>query len=281
MSDPKTDAGHCYRHPDRESYILCQRCGRTICPECQTPAPVGFQCPECMREARASAPRTRPAVVTRMRGAARGGGPIVTYSIIAVTAVIWVLQILPVVGGAVTNALAYAPVLTVEQPWRMLTAALVHSDRSVVHLLFNMFTLFIFGRILEPTIGRARFGALYAISALGGSAAVLLLDPLGAVVGASGAVFGLMGATLVIQRGLGGNATGLLILIGLNLVSGFFIPNVSWQGHLGGVIAGALVGLVYIRTRGPRRRTAQVLLTIGVALLIVVATVIGVVAYFG
>ena len=272
-TDRSTDT--CYRHPDRQSFILCQRCGRTICPECQIPAPVGFQCPECVAESRASAPRTRPAVVSRMRGLSASGAPVVTYSLIGVTVLVYLAQLLT--GGLVTSLLFYAPVLTVEEPWRMLTAALVHSQTSFLHVLFNMFTLWVFGRILEPMIGRWRFLALYVISAFGGSVAVLLISPDTSVVGASGAIFGLMGATVVILRGLGGNSTQLLALIAINLAIGF-LPGfrISWEGHLGGLVAGALVGLVYSRTRALRQRNQQILLTAAVAVGLILLTVIGV-----
>lgn len=261
----------CYRHPERQSFILCQRCGRTICPECQTEAPVGYHCPECVREARASAPRTSRPLLRSLPRASRGG-PTVTYSLIGANVALYLLQVLS--GGWVTNLLYYIPVLTVSEPWRMITSVFIHG--SILHIAFNMLSLYIFGRILEPMLGRWRFLALYLLSGLGGSVAVLLLNPTGGVLGASGAVFGLMGAILVIQRGLGGNGTQLLVLIGLNLAVGFFVSNVSWQAHVGGVITGALVALVYVRTRARRQQTLQWMLTGGVLAALVVLTFVGV-----
>jgi membrane associated rhomboid family serine protease len=264
----------CYRHPDRQSYILCQRCGRTVCAECQTQAPVGVHCPECRREAMQSAPRTKPAIVTAINRARHGGAPVVTYTLLGVLAAVYLLQ--QVSGGVVTQALAYHPVLTTTEPWRMLTSTFVHSQGSIFHILFNGYALWLFGRILEPALGRWRFLTLYLLSGLGGSAAVLWLSPDTWVVGASGAVFGLFAAMFVIQRGLGGNATQLLIVIGLNLVIGF-IPgtNISWQAHLGGLIVGALVALVLMKTRSPRQVGRQRLLLLGVLALVVVTIILG------
>lgn len=274
MSDPAPErASTCYRHPDRQSFVLCQRCGRTICGECQTPAPVGVICPECMREQRASAPRTKPAVLTRVRSAAGRGAPVVTYSIIGITLAVYLLQLIP--GLAITDRLLYAGVYSLPfnfEPWRMITSMLVHSTALIFHVALNMYTLWIFGQLLENVLGRWRFLALYLISGLGGSVAVLWLsDPRTGVVGASGAIFGLMGAFLVIQRRLGGNATQLLILVGINLVIGF-VPgfNIAWQAHLGGLIVGALIGLIFVETRKRDQQRLQWVLLGGLVVVLIV-----------
>ena len=271
-----TDAGaeranFCYRHPDRQSFVLCQRCGRTVCGECQTPAPVGVICPECMREQRASAPRTKPAVVTRFRAATDRGAPVVTYSLIGITALVYLLQWIP--GLGVTNALFFSPVFMTEvfpEPWRALTSVFLHSTSLFFHILLNMYTLWIFGRLLEPMLGRGRFLALYLISGLAGSIGVVVFAAPGSqVLGASGAIFGLMGAFVVIQRRLGGNMTQLYILLAINLAIGF-IPNanISWQAHLGGLIGGALVGLILLETRARARLGVQIGLLIGLTVLL-------------
>ena len=257
MSDARDANDYCYRHPDRQSYMLCQRCGRTICPECQTQASVGVHCPECIREARARAPKRKPAIVTAFR---RGSNrPVVTYSIMAICAVVFLLQL--VLGDAVFQLFGYAPFLTESEPWRMLTSAFLHSTSFLPHILFNMYALFVLGPDLERMLGRARFIALYLISAFGGSVAVLVLNlgnVYGGVVGASGAIFGLFGALFVIQRKLGGNTLQLVLVIGANLVLGFVIPNISWQGHLGGLLTGALVAFVLLQTRQPSQRLWQI-----------------------
>ncbi|GAA1957363.1 rhomboid family intramembrane serine protease [Agromyces allii] len=271
-----TDAGaeranFCYRHPDRQSFVLCQRCGRTVCGECQTPAPVGVICPECMREQRASAPRTKPAMVSRFRSAADRGAPVVTYALIGITALVYLLQWIP--GLGVTNALFFSPVFMTEvfpEPWRALTSVFLHSTSLFFHILLNMYTLWIFGRLLEPMLGRGRFLALYLISGLAGSIGVVVFaDPGSQVLGASGAIFGLMGAFVVIQRRLGGNMTQLYILLAVNLAIGF-IPgaNISWQAHLGGLIGGALVGLILLETRARTRLGIQIGLLIGLTVVL-------------
>jgi membrane associated rhomboid family serine protease len=258
---PRTAADRCYRHPDRQSFVLCQRCGRTICPECQTPAAVGVICPEDMKEQRRSAPRSRAPFVTRMT---RSSAPLVTYGIMAVCAAVWILQILPVVGAYVTTSLWFAPVYGSlasgdYEPWRMLTSAFTHSPDSIFHILLNMLSVFVFGRVLEPMLGRVRFLALFLLSALGGSLAVEVIgavmgEPLQAVVGASGAIFGLMGAYFVLARKLGGNVGPLLGIIVLNLLLGFVVQGVSWQAHVGGLVTGGLVALLPGR---PRDRLAR------------------------
>jgi membrane associated rhomboid family serine protease len=250
----------CYRHPDRQSFVLCQRCGRTICPSCQTQAAVGVHCPECVNEARASSPRTKSRARTAFRSSS--DQPVITYSIIAVTVLVYLLQW--VSGGAVTREIVYAPYLTVVEPWRMFTAIFAHA--SPIHLLFNMVSLFIFGPVLEHALGRARFIVLYLIAGFGGSVAVLLLAPTTNVLGASGAIFGLMGAFFVIQRSFGGTNSTLLIIIGLNLVFPFLVGgNVSWQAHIGGLIAGGLAALIYTKTRNRRQKNQQILLLVALA----------------
>lgn len=261
----------CYRHPKRESYVLCQRCGRTICPDCQTPAAVGVQCPDCVKEGRASQPRRR-----RTGGLSRmfrpgDQTPVVTWSIVGITVVVFIAQLLTggPSGGPVTGYLAYWAPLSPEMPWTMLTYVLVHG--GFWHILLNMYSLIVVGPILELSLGRWRFLALYLISAFGGAVAVLWLAPGNPVVGASGAIFGCFAALVVLQRGLGGNPTMLLIVIGINLVLGF-VPgfNVSWQGHVGGLVAGAAVALVYLATRHRSRRPMQIgLLALVVAALLV------------
>ncbi|NII52282.1 rhomboid family intramembrane serine protease [Frigoribacterium endophyticum] len=267
MTDaPRNAANYCYRHPDRQSFVLCQRCGRTICGECQTPAAVGVHCPECVREARGSAPRVKPAVVTRFRGAAAAGKPVVTYSIMAVTAVVFLLQLLTGVGnGVVTQALVFYAPVEIQQPWRMVTTMFVHG--SFWHILFNMYSLYIFGAELERQLGRARYSALYFIAGIGGSAAVAVLAPSSVVLGASGAVFGLMAAFFVIARSLGSRSIQLLVLVAINLALGFILPSVAWQAHVGGLIVGGAVAFLYSKTRHRSKHALQtgVLVALGVA----------------
>jgi membrane associated rhomboid family serine protease len=248
----------CYRHPDRQSFVLCQRCGRTICPECQTPAAVGVHCPECVREQRARFTENRRAsgpsslTVARRRFATLDQKG--TVVLIAVSVVVWLLDRLS--GGFLSQWLAYNSALLPTQPWRIVTVLFVHS--GVFHILFNMWALFIFGRMLENMLGTWRFLALYFIAGVSGSMLVTFLAPGTWVVGASGAIFGLFAAFFVLQRSLGNNAVQLLVIIGLNLVIGF-LPgtNISWQAHVGGILAGFVTGFVFARTRNVRQRGLQ------------------------
>lgn len=236
---PRTeDAPVCPRHPDRVSYVRCQRCHRPVCPECQRPAAVGTLCVDCARELegarRQSAPRTL------MGGISSQGRPIVTITIIALCAVAYLGQ--TVAPQVVDQLFIFAPFRALAMPWTFLTAGFLHG--SIVHILLNMVALWTVGRYLELSMGWTRYLAVYLISVLGGSVAVFLLtDPLsqawyGGTLGASGGIFGLFGSLFVVNRRMGAQSTQVLVLIGLNLVITFMIPYISWQGHLGGLVIG-------------------------------------------
>ena len=255
----------CPRHPDRESYVRCQRCGRPTCPECQRPAAVGIQCVDCVHEAA----RTSPTASTVFGGRATDGRPVVTLTIIGICAVVYVLQR---VRPAVTADFAFMPALGWTEPWRFLSAAFLHSPSTYFHVLLNMFALWSLGQYLEPMLGRARFAAIYLISGIGGQVAVTLLagSPtvvgirtgldeawLTPVVGASGAIFGLFGALLILNRHLGRSSAGMYATIGINAVIGFVVPGIAWQAHLGGLLTGAAVAAVIAATSSRERRRWQ------------------------
>ena len=201
--------------------------------------------------------------------------PRVTVSLIMINLVIWLLQVIP--GSTVTSTLFYAPLLTVIEPWRMITAGFVHSPDNFWHILLNAYSIYIFGRVIEPMLGPVRFLVLYLISIFGGSAMVLWLgEPVVPVVGASGAFFGLMGAYLIMLRAIGDNSGLLVGLIAVNLAFGFLVPGISWQGHLGGLLAGMAVTAVYARTRY-KSGLSQKIQVLGVIGLIAAATVAGVI----
>jgi membrane associated rhomboid family serine protease len=280
---PAPDAGGqqapvCPRHADRVSYVRCQRCNRPACAECQRPAAVGFQCVDCVREQAANAPVQK----NIFGGVARGGTPLVTYTLIGLCALAFLLQ---QVVPDVTRAFSYAPVFTAgaggvipAEPWRMVTAAFLHSQSSIVHIAFNMYALYILGRVLEPAMGRARFLTLYLISAVAGSVGVLLLSsPLQYVVGASGAVFGLFGALLIVQRKRGGDVRQIAVLLVINAVLGFVLPGIAWQAHVGGFVAGAACAAVIVHApAGERQARLQWLGLAGVVVLVGVLTLLGV-----
>ena len=256
-SRPSASSEACYRHPERESYVLCQRCGNIICGQCQVPAAVGSHCPDC---AAAGAPR---AAGLSKRRALGGYRPTATYVLLGILVTVFAAQLLS--GGWVTELLLYWPPLTAIEPWRMVTAVFVHSTSSFFHLLFNGFSLYVLGTLVEKLVGRGRFVTLFLLAGFGGSVAVLWLAPSSAVVGASGAVFGLFGALFVIQRSFGGANVQLLIVLALNLVMGFVVPGISWQAHIGGLIVGALVAWIMVATRAASQRTAQKVLLVAVA----------------
>jgi len=283
----------CYRHPDRQSFVLCQRCLRTVCSDCRTPAAVGVICPECMAQQRAS--QTPAQKKAQRRWASRpasvdsSGRPPMTLGIIAVTGLFYIIGLIPGVGGIVSNLLAFnslyvLPQAGVVQPWRLLTVALVHG--GFFHVGLNMLALWFIGRSLEPLLGRARFLVLYLIGALGGSVAVALLAPGVSTVGASGAIFALFGALLVIGRHIGADIRVIAVLITINFAWPFVIAaidaigsgdfagslaavGISWQAHLGGLIAGAGVGLIYARTRAATQRRVQIVLLTVLSVLLV------------
>ena len=279
---PATTPSVCPRHPDREAYVRCQRCGRPACPECQRPAPVGIQCVDCVREAA----RTAPGARTIFGGRATDGTPVVTYTIIAICAAVFVAQL---ASPAVTENFAFAPYLGWVEPWRFVTAAFLHAPSMFLHIAFNMFALWTLGQYLEPMLGRARFAALYLISGIGGQVAVALLagSPtveglrsgqddawLTAVVGASGAIFGLFGALLVLNRHLGRSSTGMFATLAINALIGFIYPNISWQAHLGGFLTGlACAGVIVAFRRREVRHLAWAALGFVLAVLVGIVVV--------
>ena len=267
----------CPRHPDRVSYVRCQRCGRPACPQCQRQAAVGVHCVDCVRDAARAAPPTR----TVLGGRVRAGRPVVTLTIIGLCVASFVAQW--VVPGW-TERWDFWPAAGQIEPLRFITAAFLHSNSSlfegVTHIGCNMYALWIVGPYLEQALGRWRFTALYLLSAVGGSVGVLLLaSPMVTathyawimpVVGASGAVFGLFGAVLVVLRRLGRDARQILVLIGINAVIGFVVPNVAWQGHLGGLVTGLALGAAIAYAPSARRDAVAGVAVIAMAALLVV-----------
>jgi membrane associated rhomboid family serine protease len=262
----------CPRHPDRVSYVRCQRCERPTCPECQRQAAVGVQCIDCVRD---QARATRP-VRTPFGGRPTDGRPLVTYSIIGLCVAVFLLQQVPTLN--ITNDLAFVPGLAAHEPWRFVTTAFLHAPNFLLHIAFNMVALWQVGPALEHLLGRARFVALYLISAVGGSVGFLLLaDPTNPfswyapVVGASGAVFGLFGATVLVLRKLRLDTRPLVGVIVINAVLGFVISGIAWQAHLGGLVAGTAVTAVLVHAPSRRRAVAQAAGVALVTLVIVVA----------
>ncbi len=253
---PSPNMATCYRHPDRETGVSCSSCGRPICPDCMTATPVGMRCPECARQ------RTKVRTSQSIRRSGTSGIP-VTLTLIGVNVVMYLLEIANGTGGlngangTLVSDLALLghrdlggitiPGLGVAEGeyWRLVTGAFLHA--SILHILFNMYLLYILGRLLEPAIGSVRFGVIYATSLLAGSFGSLLLEPQALTVGASGAIFGLMGAAFFEMRHRGMNPfeAGIGFLILINLALGLFLNNISIGGHLGGLVGGALAITVF------------------------------------
>ncbi len=272
---------HCYRHPDRETGLSCSECDRPICYECMTPAAVGLRCPE-----HSGKPQGIRKLTVAAERAASGAGSrrasLVTMTLIGVNVGVYLVEL--ALGGSqdgtnnwiynhgvlIANAQyqngALAGVANGEW-WRLLTAAFLHL--GVLHLGVNMLGLYFGGRILELVIGRWRFLLLYFVSAIAGSAGALYVTPNEPSAGASGAIFGILGALLVLERRGTINSGGqILMWIVINLVITFSIPGISIGAHIGGLIAGIVVMAAYLRFRG----SAQ--LSIAAAAAVTVAAVV-------
>jgi membrane associated rhomboid family serine protease len=277
----------CYRHPGRETYIRCQRCDRPICPDCMRDAAVGFQCPSCVSEGA----KTTRAGRTPYGGKRTANPALTSIVLIATNLGVW-LSILAT--GWQNSSLPYRLALlptgqceSVNDPgsyysglgserlcdqvadgrwidgvsegayWQLITSGFAHVE--VWHIGFNMLALWFLGPQLEMVLGRTRYLALYLLSLLSGSALVYWLAGDGsATLGASGAIFGLLGALLVVAYKVGGDIRGLLIWLAINVVITLRVPDISWQGHLGGFVGGFLAAAVLVYAPRARRTTFQV-----------------------
>jgi membrane associated rhomboid family serine protease len=263
----------CYRHPSRETAVACSNCGRPICPDCMTTTPVGMRCPECSKQG---------TKVMRMRDMAKV--PRVTYALIAVNVVAFLTEqgqfslLGANIHGTVINegVLYRAGIAEGHQYWRLITSAFLHEN--FLHIGFNMYLLYLLGMMLEPAIGSVRFFVIYSTALLAGSFGALFATASPSL-GASGAIFGLMGAAVVelrarrisvMESGIGG-------LIVLNLILSFSLANISVGAHIGGLIGGAAAGLA-IRTADNHRMQALGLIA---CVLLSAACVAGAIAVAG
>ena len=273
MSDHETSTTVCYRHPDREARLRCARCERPICTDDMIDAPVGYQCPECAQGGQ----RVRGVRDLLVR-------PVVTQGLVGIIAVVYLLGM----ATPLTREFGLVPVLAGVQPWRLVTSAFLHV--GLMHIGFNGLLLWQLGQMLEPVLGHVRFGALYLAGLAGGALGIVGLgwlsaytvlpdipvlgwlfatNPVGITVGASGAVFGLMGAAMAGMRSRGvdpwRSSIGGLVL--MNLVITFVIPNISVGGHLGGLLGGLLAGKILFVEAGRARRAAIVTIVGALAVL--------------
>ena len=240
----------CYRHPDRVTGLSCTRCGRSICVECSHDAAVGQLCPECAK------PDDRHRVVTRKQiiGRPSFATAPVSMGIIAFTAAIFLIGALSPEAERwlFVNLAQFNVLVNTGEWWRVFSAALLHA--SIMHILFNMYALYLFGPRLEQQVGSPAFAALYVASAgAGGAAAYVLLGTTSTtpLVGASGAIFGLFGAWIFVAWRMrntpGGRSmfTNLMVLLGINLALPLFIPNIAWEAHVGGLVAGFAIAYLW------------------------------------
>jgi membrane associated rhomboid family serine protease len=272
---------HCYRHPDRETYISCQRCGKPICPDCMRQASVGFQCPDCVREGNAQVRQAR----TAFGGRISAGSAYVTFTLIAINVVMFIVA--NAAGGDNSQFVRRLELWTdVDFPrfgiegvaqgsyWQLLTSAFLHVD--TLHIALNMFCVWIVGIFLENQLGRWRYLALYLVSALSASAVIYLLTAPNSAptLGASGAVFGLFGAQLLILLKQRRDVSQVLMLLGINLVFSFVASGISWQGHLGGLAGGLIIGAAYAYAPRQHRTAVHLTALIGLTSVCVIAIIL-------
>ncbi|WP_406389384.1 rhomboid family intramembrane serine protease [Streptomyces sp. NBC_00887] len=289
-------ATSCYRHPSYEAYVRCTRCDRYICPDCMREASVGHHCVECVKEGQRSVRRARSLFGGEVPATA---APVVTYVLMALNIVAYVVEVVrseTVDRFGMLGAILVDPagrqyyyggeqvpgfdlVGVADGEWyRLLTGAFLHlppdTSFGVMHLVFNMFALWNLGRVVEGHLGRARYLALYLLSAVGGSVLVYLVSPENTTVGASGAVFGLAASFYVINRRLRSDMHAVnRFMAGFLLWMVISAAFTSWEGHLGGLLTGGLVtyGLAYAPAK---LRTSAMQLAGGVVLVALLAVVV-------
>ncbi|WP_019887881.1 rhomboid family intramembrane serine protease [Streptomyces purpureus] len=256
----------CYRHPGVETGIRCTRCEKPICPDCMVSASVGFQCPDCVRggsgtgHARdANKPRT-------IAGGTVAADPrFVTKILIGINLAVFLTVLAAgevfvaeteLIGYAFSPALGEVVGVADGEWYRLLTATVLHQE--FMHFAFNMLGLWVIGGMVEPELGRARYAALCLLSGLSGSALVYLIAaPNQPSLGASGVVFGLIGAMAVLARRRAHDMGPVLLFVALALLLTFTRPGISWEAHIGGLVGGALVAAALVHAPRERRRLVQ------------------------
>jgi membrane associated rhomboid family serine protease len=236
----------CVNHPNTLTYISCSRCGNAICPACMTQAPVGQQCPDCVNEGKRTVRQAR--TVLGGRAISR---PTVTYTLLIMNVIVFVITYVTGHNAAIDKfGMQPIEIAVNHQYYRLFTSVFMHEN--IAHIGFNMLVLWIIGQQLEALLGHSRFIVLYLISGFAGAVASFWFSPIGIVgIGASGAIFGLMGGLLVAGRRLRYDVTQVAVLIGINLVIGFVLAGTDWRAHLGGLAGGLAVGAVF--AHGPKK----------------------------
>lgn len=268
---PSEQVPTCYRHPNKETWVRCQRCDRPICPDCMNDASVGFQCPECVAEGNRGVRQARSTF-----GGTVARTAVVTWTLLVLNVVAYGVETLAP-GFVLPRFAMWSQGVYQGEWWRLITGTFLHSPLTLgglalTHILFNMWALYAVGPALESRLGHLRFLALYLLSALGGSVAVYLFGI--SAVGASGAIFGLFGALFVVSRRLGYDARGVLWLIGINVVLTFVVAGISWQGHLGGLVTGTAVAAAFAYAPAKNRNAIQLAAAIGIFVVLALVLVV-------
>jgi membrane associated rhomboid family serine protease len=263
--------------------VSCVRCGRPACPDCLRSAAVGQQCVDCIRGANRG---TRQATGA-FGGRVSTGAPVVTWALIALNVLVYLVELVypksvyygEMVGGAYEPHLHVIVGMAVGDWYRLISSAFLHEPPGdgigILHIVFNMWALWVVGPALERLLGRTRFVWVYLVSALGGSVLFYLLaSPRAGALGASGAIFGLFGAYFVVARRLRVNAGMIVGLIVINLVISFAVPGIAWQAHVGGLVAGAALTAAYVYAPRANRNLIQAAATIGLVALMILAVVV-------
>ncbi|MFF4156909.1 rhomboid family intramembrane serine protease [Streptomyces sp. NPDC001678] len=275
-------AVRCYRHPDRETGIRCVRCERPICPECMVSASVGFQCPECVSAGSGTGHDHRATAARTVAGAVHTSDPrLVTKVLLGINIAVWIAVMATgdrlldgmelfgearLVDGGPLEGVAHG------QWYRLLTAMFLH--QAATHIAFNMLSLWWLGPPLEAALGRVRYLALYLLAGLGGSALTYAVAaPNQPSLGASGAIFGLLGATAVLMRRLKYDMRPVIALLVLNLIFTFTWSNIAWEAHVGGLVVGTAVAYGMVHAPRGKRLLVQ-RLTCAAALLVIFAMVV-------
>ena len=272
----------CYRHPGRETYLSCTRCGKSACPECLRSAPVGHQCVDCIKGG--SQTVRQP---TGMFGGRVASDSLVTWVLVGLNVAFYLVEwiypkivdYLAMVGLFPDSSLHQVIGVAQGQWYRLLTSAFLHeqgfSGFGPAHIIFNMWALIIVGPPLERLLGRVRYLAVYLLSALGGSVFFYFVAPVNEVaLGASGAIFGLFGAWFVVSRKLRVDVRAIVFLIALNLALPFVVGGIAWQAHVGGLITGGLITAAYAYAPRKNRTLFQVGATVLVLAVMVIAVLI-------
>lgn len=273
--DHTTAAPVCYRHPDRHTLLRCSRCGRPICAACSIDASVGQRCPECVREE-----GTQKVIPTGSQRTRAAGAP-ATKAFIGMAIAFWLLTSVGGMREVLYDNLAQANFLVAEGDWwRIFTPVFLHAP-GIMHILFNMWALWVLGPQIERGVGTWPFVGLYFASAgMGGAFMYLLGDPQAIAVGASGAIFGLFGVWLnwAVRRRNTAQGRFLLRQIGflllLNAALPFIIRGIAWEAHLGGLIAGFVIGELWSRVQRANAEAARIAITVAIAGLAVVAVLV-------